>query len=117
MARIDFLAPEVEGLSCKNVNIDGRTQRRSPASTGNGDIDAGWDDVGQFMTGQGRDQAEGAARRSIRNLEEVLITLRGACPLVEPTSDLLNETLISVRIQPLRRNSGSPRCVVAKNLR
>src|SRR6266702_2868212 len=87
MARIDFPAPEVEGFSCKNVNIDRRTQRRCPASTGNGDIDAGWDDVGQFMTGQGRDQAEGAARRSIRNLEEVLIRLCGACALIEPTSD------------------------------
>ena len=69
------------------------------------------------MTGQGRDQAEGAARRSIRNLEEVLIRLCGACPLVEPASDLLNETLISVRIQPLRGNSGTSRRGIAEDLR
>src|SRR5260370_22110752 len=117
MGGIDFPAPEVEGFSCKNVNIDRRTQRRCPASTGNRDIDARWDDVGQFMTGQGRDQAESAARRSIRNLEEVLIRLCDACPLVESASDLLNETLISVRIQPLRGNSGPPRCGIAKDLR
>jgi hypothetical protein len=54
VASIDFLATEVKGFSCKNVNIDRRTQHRCPASTGNGDIDAGWDDVRQFMTGQGR---------------------------------------------------------------
>src|SRR5258708_34580931 len=113
MASIDFLATEVKGFGCKNVNIDWRSKRRCPASTGNGDIDAGLDDVGQLMTGQGRGQAENAARRSIRNLEEVLIRLRGACPLVKPTSDLLNEPLISVRIQPLRRNAGSPPCSVA----
>jgi hypothetical protein len=62
VASIDFLATEVKGFSCKNVNIDRRTQRRCPASTGNGDINSGWDDVRQFMTGQGRGQAEGAAR-------------------------------------------------------
>lgn len=117
MAGVDFLAPEVEGFSCKNVNVDRRTQRRCPASTGNGNIDSSGDDVAQFMTGQGRDQAEGAARRSICNLEEVLIRLCGACPLVEPASDLLNETLISVRIQPLRGNSGTPRCGIAEDLR
>jgi hypothetical protein len=110
VASVDFLATEVKGFGCKKVNIDRRSKRRCPASTGNGDIDAGLDDVGQLMTGRGRGQAESAARRSIRNLEEVLIRLRGACPLVEPTSDLLNGTLISERIQPLRRNSGSPRC-------
>jgi hypothetical protein len=45
VASIDFLAPEIEGFNCKNVNIDRRTQRRCSASTGNGDMDAGWDDV------------------------------------------------------------------------
>jgi len=89
VASIDFHAPEVEGFSCKNANIHRRSQRWCPVSTGYGDFDAVWDDVGQFMTGQDRDQAEGAARRSIRNLEEVLVRLRSACPLVEPTSDLL----------------------------
>jgi len=105
LANDEFLSPDIKRVTREDVNRNGLAQRWGATAARDRYVDLGRNDVGKAMASQSGHEAQRAARRAMRDLEEILIDLFCISPAVQAASDLLQDPLISPCIQPLCRQA------------
>lgn len=87
-----FVAAQVEGVDGEAVPGDQGLDLRMSVATGQRDIDAGRDDVGEVVPGQRSDQAQGRVRSSVGDLGQIGVGGGFVVgPLVEAAADLFDQ--------------------------
>ena len=111
----EIAAADGEGVGGKSVPGDRSLGPWVPVTARESDVDAGWDRIGQPVSGQRRGQAQCGARRSVRDLQQIWISVADrVSPLEQTATELLDQSGVAEGIQPPIRQAARPRLGVGE---
>ena len=111
----EIAAADGEGVGGKSVPSDRSLGPWVPVTARESDVDAGWDRIGQPVSGQRRGQAQCGARRSVRDLQQIWISVADrVSPLEQTATELLDQSGVAEGIQPPIRQAARPRLGVGE---